>query len=743
MDLLTAQIKLAGVDIPAFFPEGSRKEELQWSLKQLDGLPDTVWPILYVQYLRRRKRCKVHNAGPANIWLRERVGWFQKILAKLPVSLSALRNEERRAEVAADWANQTAQLLHHATDGHTKTVDPLDLFDLVSGPAGQWGFVPAMPKFKSVENRDAWIAAVLVRLLDAKWWTRKINRAWDRYTEHAAILIGKVRRGVSAYLSNTNLKIYRQRKEAAKRWAADLLVVNEQHGLEISLADAIKASIANPENRRHELMVRMRGFEDTAADLGHLGLFITWTAPSKFHPWKTRGGKQDGKTVENERYQGASPRETQRYLCKLWSYARAELKRQEISPYGFRVVEPHHDGTPHWHMLLFIPPEQCHALIGTLQRYALLHDQAELVRTRNQWGRYCPAFTDITPRFDWKIMNPAEGGATGYLAKYIAKNIDGHRVGEDYEAGELSDHAAIAACGWASWHGLRQFQQIGGPGVGIWRELRRLPDLPGPAQDPQLELCRAMASHPDWAGYVREMGGPILPRADRPVRLLKQIDKAASRYGEDVTRLLGVMGHRVEIETRLDGWEISRHGLDERLALAPAARQGGALGHGAAGAPWSSDNNCTEGSPAGSAGDLDQALADQAPLLGLSERDLALLHQGCIVSQDGRYMWITGSQLHVSESHPTARPPEVAPDPGEQDQQAELRAKQAAHITRQRRQIWHLLDTGQDVAPWLDSLPPAEQPMAVAQLADILDQLDQEQYIQQLAEQRGTRHVLR
>ena len=48
MDLLTAQIKLAGVDIPAFFPEGSRKEELQWSLNQLDGLPDTVWPILVI-----------------------------------------------------------------------------------------------------------------------------------------------------------------------------------------------------------------------------------------------------------------------------------------------------------------------------------------------------------------------------------------------------------------------------------------------------------------------------------------------------------------------------------------------------------------------------------------------------------------------------------------------------------------------------------------------------------------------
>lgn len=39
---------------------------------------------------------------------------------------------------------------------------------------------------------------------------------------------------------------------------------------------------------------------------------------------------------------------------RLMKYQGAALKRWNAPVYGFRVCEAHHDGTPHWHLLLFL-----------------------------------------------------------------------------------------------------------------------------------------------------------------------------------------------------------------------------------------------------------------------------------------------------------------------------------------------------------------------------------------------------
>ncbi len=56
---------------------------------------------------------------------------------------------------------------------------------------------------------------------------------------------------------------------------------------------------------------------------------------------------------------------------------RAKLKRDGISVYGFRIAEPQHDGTPHWHLLLFMEHQQTAKVSEIFRHYALQVDGDE------------------------------------------------------------------------------------------------------------------------------------------------------------------------------------------------------------------------------------------------------------------------------------------------------------------------------------------------------------------------------
>ncbi|HCT2507491.1 TPA: replication endonuclease [Aeromonas dhakensis] len=657
---------MPGTKLEAAFVGAPGESDLVWAVQLLDGLSMQFTQVLFKQYVRRRKDGTARNCRSANIWLRERVKWVRSLVMALPVDANHLRDDDGRKRVAHQFANQTAAIWKNIEQNATAgELDLMETWEAIKQPADQWGFIGKMPDFKTREARDNWILSVMVRLLSAKWWERRVNRCWDRLQEHIAILLGKVRKGVSAYVSNATMKVVRERKRAMMRWLAESEVMNEQHDLVISMKDCWEASNANPVNRRAEMMTRMRGFEDYAEEQGHVGVFFTWTAPSRFHAWKTGS---NGKTIENDKYQGATPRDTCAYLGQLWSRARSYLKRWGMPIYGFRVCEPHHDGTPHWHMLLFMRKCDRNGVIDTLQRYALTDDRQELERS----NQGIP-FTDFTPRFDWKEIDPSKGDATGYIAAYIAKNIDGEHVDGDEEAGTKADLGAQHACAWASWWGIRTFQQIGGAPVGVWRELRRISnakkhgDLVGPPkpvlQDPRFEAARFAADNGIFRCYLHAMGGALSTRAEHPIKLAHLIEEEANRYGEDIKRLMGLHTARLGIKTRLQGWEVVPAGTYEATKAAGASVGGVGVKSGDSPAPWSSDNNCTRPDPEVFA---DQLMAEQ---WGLSPFSISRLRSGSSVSVDGFSIWLENGQVQSARAIPSE--PDWQPEgqqPAEQGQ---------------------------------------------------------------------------
>lgn len=685
MDAIT---NLHGIQLPQHYLVGHHAINMAGAAEQLARIEWHVAKPLAATFLRRYPA----NLKTANIWLRRMVDACAAAQSRFPVPVIDLRNDVRRELVAAEWARRCQQLL--AAAGHERTATEL-LAD-IGAQAKAWHFCPTLPVHPrtkverllgrplSQEERDdladevdkfeGAAASLLVRLLDESWWLRKINRAWAIYCELIAILTGQVRKGVSPYASAHAVREFTQRKAAQQAWMAGMSAVNEELGQEIDLVDAVMGSVANPEIRRHELMVRMRGFEDMAQDQGKLGLFLTLTAPSSYHAWR-QGSKDKAKTYQNEKFNGACPTETNRLLCKQWARFRAALAREGIMAFGFRVVEPHHDGTPHWHCLLFINPEHQRDFLTLLAYHFTAAERAELkmpngdqldalaeMKIRNKMPRIKwllnvedPAVVKaINPRVNWKVIDPTKGSATGYIAKYIAKNIDGHKVGMDYEAEAPVDHTTIAVAAWASCWRIRQFQQIGGPAVSVWRELRRLGDEVI-EWDCILEAARTAADNNRWGDFIEAMGGIDLPRKEHLIRLSKRLDEAANKYGEDVLRLMGVItdiGQTTAI-TRTEGWQIVRKGVTgsgfgEQRELAVGERSELPSGGGSR-PPRSSVNNCTKGSKSGVKG---SALAKELGRMGLDESNAALLLHGSIIHADGQYVRLVGDRLIVSRNSP-------------------------------------------------------------------------------------------
>ena len=380
-------------------------------------------------------------------------------------------------------------------------------------------------------GRKVTLEGAVRRLCDEKWWRRHIRKTYGRKFERVARDIGLVQNRTGIYASDETVKRRLQQKAATHLLLEELTAVN-QFGQEYTLADLQALSVSNPKNRRNELMVRMAGFEAEAKRLGDVAEFYTITCPSRMHRSLAASG------TLNPKYDQTSPKEAKQYLQKQWEKTRAALHRRGIHVYGFRIAEPHHDGTPHWHLLLFLCPEHVARVRETLRHYALQVDSEEAGAQEH--------------RFRVEAIDWSRGTATGYVAKYVSKNIDGYAIDCDLYGRDAKD-SAFRIEAWASCWGIRQFQQIGGPSVTIWRELRRLSSVPAGA----IGDAFASAHVGDWAGYCQAMGGVHAQRKDNPIQLLRMYSDKLNRYNEAIGDVIvGVISGDLRCTTRFYDWEI-------------------------------------------------------------------------------------------------------------------------------------------------------------------------------------------
>jgi len=382
------------------------------------------------------------------------------------------------------------------------------------------------------------LRGITARLHDVRWWRRQFRKHYTRTAENKLRELGHVQKRRQLYASDRAVNWRRVRKSRDRAMLKEMVAISDA-GDQLELWGIVEKSQANPALRRAELMTRLRGFENVAEVAAHVADFWTLTAPSAFHRTHASGER-------NEKWEGFTVRDAQAWLCKMWAKARAKLKRLSVLFYGFRIAEPHHDGTPHWHAVFFMP-EQHRETVRVVLRECWLSEYGH-----EQGAR------DV--RVQFKAIDRAKGSACGYVSKYIAKNVDGFQVGEDFEgeAGTQATQSCDRVAAWASAHGIRQFQQLGGPQVSIWRELRRLHNCIDDAPHSVIESARQAADAGEWATFIAALGGIAQGRRGA-VQLWTAHTGELTRYDElRGAQVTGVQCAASRVRTRDKTWRIQR-----------------------------------------------------------------------------------------------------------------------------------------------------------------------------------------
>lgn len=657
-------------------------EDFEWARERIKDLPDYLTKYFVTRYISVFEK---KSRREANIFLRERMGpaadralMVLRKYKKLPTTQKvSLLSEEFSDTEQSDFANnKQAYFDFDKVERNRKPVKSRLLAELEPSEIKEMAFKISVivdrfirlesdkyhaktelgttmavvftyeqvakfvtdtfgvkPPRKYKEQSELSALQDISKLISEKWWCGRLNKIRKIMREHLAIAMGQVSSKASPYASWDCVREHQAQQTANYEYIKQCQLLDEETGEEADLWDMVKKSVANPAIRRHELMVRCRGCEDIGNELGLQGLFLTLTTPAKYHNSYKKGGFIG-------HWNGASPRDAQTYLNNVWQRIRAKLGRKDIRWFGVRVAEPHHDGTPHWHLLIWVKPEDKELVTEIFVDYATKEDKHELF---DKQGKF-----DHSARCDVGEIDPELGTATGYIAKYISKNIDGFAMDDEVsdETGKSVKDMAKNVSAWKSRWNIRQFQFFGGAPVTTYRELRRFAnqnkkafmeylfmqervdlltiysmlqrDLVGPIKPSKLitneELMKVIgdsyqartksedasitdtlkaADHGNWQGYIMGQGGPFVKREDLLIVNSYEVLPFASPHGEDVRKIEGFATPEETIKTRTKVWTIQKKSKvnDEAKACALGSE---ATAFGASGSSRSSVNNCTE-----------------------------------------------------------------------------------------------------------------------------------------------------
>ena len=456
------------------------------------------------------------------------------------------------------------------------------------------------------------IHSAVARLINEDFWLRRLRAHRARWREALLIAVMAVNKNKRPYASRQAINEVRAQHNANAEYLKQMDIEDVETGERFDLYEKVLGSIANPEIRRMELTAQVAGIQEVAMQRGDVGMFVTITTPSKYHPTrliKEKSGGDKKKAIINRNWskEAYTPKDGQAYLVRVWSKIRTAFKDYGLKVYGVRVVEPHHDGTPHWHLMLFTDKASRAEVVSIMRKKALAVDGDEPGAKKN--------------RFECKHLN--KGGAVSYIVKYISKNIDGYALdGEiDNDTGKPLSDTATAVTAWAATWRIPQFQFYNLPSKGAYRECRKLRGVSIAEQIGDIaEKVRFAADEGRFGDYILSQGGPCTPRDLQTIRVARRAAEQLNQYEEEVPEVFGIyspiFGGDV-VKTRERKYQIVRK-RDSQNPAPVAVGFDFTLSKGGIADPRSPVNNC--GSVISADGDKSPGLAPNYGMTGVSTK---------------------------------------------------------------------------------------------------------------------------
>jgi hypothetical protein len=206
--------------------------------------------------------------------------------------------------------------------------------------------------------------------------------------------------------------------------------------IKFSLFDAREMGEKAQVNR---IFCMTKGIESAGIQRKLVPVFITITLPGEWHP----NPLNSGLNWNNEN----TPHKAVAEINRIWNTYRKYLNKAKIKPLGMKVIEPHKDGTPHMHLMLYFEQDD---LVEADRLLVLARPETNQNRER------------VGTQF--KIFDTENCKVSSYMMKYIKKSlnhkIEKHTDDENLEDGDhLTNHSRVRA--WASENNVRRFSFIG------------------------------------------------------------------------------------------------------------------------------------------------------------------------------------------------------------------------------------------------------------------------------------------